>query len=116
MALLFRKCTYPDVRRKKKARDGGSLSDLCHSCGVASCRWLVGISSSKRHKPHTRFRVVNTMVHLPSCLVVGMWDQPPFVASVALHSPVGQKAEAPRMPHIILGVGSELSLWFAFLV
>jgi hypothetical protein len=48
--------------------------------------------------------------------VVGMRDQPLFVASGTLHDSGGKKAEAPITPCLILGVGSEPSLQLTFLV
>jgi hypothetical protein len=51
-------------RKKKKARNGSSLSDLCRLCRLASRRWLIGISSSKRWKLRTPFRVMGMMVRL----------------------------------------------------
>jgi hypothetical protein len=51
--------------------------------------------------------------HAGSVGVTGVWDRPPFVVSRALHSSVGEKADALSVPLINPGVGSELSLQFS---
>jgi hypothetical protein len=48
MALLAGRHIYQGDRKKKKARNDSSLSDLCCSCRVASCRWLIGIFFIKK--------------------------------------------------------------------
>jgi hypothetical protein len=48
--------------------------------------------------------------------VVGVRDQPLFVASGTLHGSDGEKDDAPSTPLINLGVGSESSLRFSFMV
>jgi hypothetical protein len=72
VALLAGKRIYDGDRKKKKARKGSSLSYLCHSCRVALCRWLVGISSSKRWKLHTPFRVMGVKDRLPCYLTTSI--------------------------------------------
>jgi hypothetical protein len=72
VALLVWKRIYPGDRKKKKVMNGSSLSDLCCSCSIASHRWLVGISSSKRWKVRTPFRVMGVMDHLPCCLTTSV--------------------------------------------
>jgi hypothetical protein len=47
--------------------------------------------------------------------VIGMWDQPSFVASGTLHGSGGEKAGALSTPLINLGVGSEPSLRLSFM-
>jgi hypothetical protein len=68
VVLFTGKHIYQDDRKKKKARNDGSLSDLCHSCRVASHRWLVGIYLSKRWKLRTPFRVMGVVDCLPCYL------------------------------------------------
>jgi hypothetical protein len=57
---------------------------------------------------------------LPHCVrwvsAVGMQDQPPFVVSGMLDGSDGEKVEAPSMPCIIPGAGSESTLLFSFVV
>jgi hypothetical protein len=103
------------VERREKTRNGSSLSGLCHLCRVALHRLLVRISSSKGRRP---FRVVGTTNRLPCCLTTsgGSVAQPLFVASGALNGSDGKKTKAPSMLCIILGTGSDPSLWFSFVV
>jgi hypothetical protein len=48
--------------------------------------------------------------------IVGIRARPPFAESGALHGLDDEKAEAHSMPRFILGVGSEQSLQFSFMV
>jgi hypothetical protein len=84
------------------------------------CRswWLIGISSSKRWKLCTPFRVVGVMNRRPSSWidVVDMRAQSPFKVSGVLHGSYGEKAEASSTPLIILVVGSEMPLRFSSIV
>jgi hypothetical protein len=52
------KCILSEVLKecvkKKDARDGSSLADLCPTRRVAPCRWLVGITLPK-NKGHALF-------------------------------------------------------------
>jgi hypothetical protein len=45
--LLAKMWTIQSARKKRNVRDGSSLSDSCHSCGVAPHRWLDEISPSR---------------------------------------------------------------------
>jgi hypothetical protein len=111
---------YERDRKKKKARNGSSLYDLCRSCRVASHCWLIGISSSKIWKLCTAFIVVGMMDRLPCCLTTsvgltllmcGLGPHSQRVGHCMVH--MVKKAEAHSTSHIILVVGFETLLQFS---
>jgi hypothetical protein len=64
VVLLAEMRTFKSDRKKKNARNGGSLSNLCRSRRVAPRRWLVGISPPRKQKPRTPFTLMGEMDRL----------------------------------------------------
>jgi hypothetical protein len=89
----------------------GSLTDLCHAAGLLWLlhRGMAAMYSSSRSWtwwlafPATSLRWADLIFFM-----CGLG--PPFAVSGVLHNFGGEKAEAPSMPDIIPGVGSQPSL------
>jgi hypothetical protein len=116
-------CTFQINRKENNARDGSSLSDLCCSCRVGPHHWLVGIpllteqKNTRSFNSHGHDGSPSLLPHLVGWIdVIVVWVWPPFTVSGALHGLDGEKAEMPSTPHIIPGVGYELSLQFSSMV
>jgi hypothetical protein len=108
--LLAEMCTSKSDRKKRNARDGSSLSNLCGSCGVVLCHSLVEISPSGTTGNTRPFHSCgHDGLSSLLCRLVGWIDvivlraQPPFTVSEALHGLDGKKTKATNTPNIIPG-------------